>query len=77
MSELPAPPPSWAETAIDGIATAFFAVFVAVLFLGFENSSFPYAPVAILPLLGSLVALFWGNLSSDRRARAQPLHGSS
>ncbi len=60
------------EAAIDGVASALFAGFVGVLFLGYLDPGFPYNSLATLPLLGSLATLFWANLRSDRATRSAP-----
>lgn len=66
------PRSSLPEAAVDGIASALFAVFVGLLVLGYLDSGFPYASVATLPLLGSLATIFWANARADRRARSSP-----
>jgi len=71
-SEPVAVPRSRSELAIDGAATALFAVFVAALYLGFVDSGFPYATIAAFPLTGSLAIVFWGNLRADRFVRSHP-----
>jgi len=68
------PPPrrAMSEMAIDLAATALFAGFVALLLLGSENPSVPYNALAVIPLFGSLGALFWANLREDRIHRLLP-----
>lgn len=66
------PSSSLPEAVVDGIASALFAGFVGLLFLGYMDSGFPYASLATLPLLGSLATLFGANLRTDRRARSSP-----
>jgi hypothetical protein len=72
VTESSLPPPLLPEAAIDGVASVLFAGFVGVLFLGYLDPGFPYSSLATLPLVGSLVTLFWANLRVDRRARSAP-----
>jgi len=57
---------------MDGIGSALFVVFVVFLFLGYFNvyPTVPYSGLAAIPLLGSLLTLFWVNWTSNRQAGA-------
>jgi heme A synthase len=62
----------WSEPTLDGAAAALFVVFVVFLFLGYLSvyPTVPYSGLAAIPLLGSLVTLFWANWNSHRRTEA-------
>jgi hypothetical protein len=60
------------QTAWDALSAALLAAFIALLLAGFLNLSprLPYSSLAGIPLLGSLVVLWWANASFDRDSRS-------
>jgi len=67
-----APDPS--QDTLDVLVFALFAAFVILLFLGYlaPSSSVPYSDLGTLPLVGSLLALFWANWTGSHRGTAVP-----
>ena len=57
------------QVALDVLVFAFFSAFVGLLFLGYfaPSASVPYSALGTLPLIGSLVALFWANWQAEAR----------
>jgi len=56
------------QSALDAVSAVLFGVFVALLLAGFLNLSpkLPYSILAGVPLLGSLISLWWANASYDK-----------
>ena len=56
---------------LDGMASVFFAAFVALLLLGYLGMlpTVPFDALAAVALVGSLGCLLWANLMADRRGR--------
>jgi cytochrome b561 len=59
------------EAAADALAIALFVGFVVLLFLGYLYPSIPYSGLSAIPLIGSLVTVFWTNLRRDRPAQSR------
>lgn len=59
------------EVLYDSITVFLFLAFVIFLFIGYLGlwPGVPSSELAIVFLLGSLVVLFWANLSADRATR--------
>jgi len=70
------PPPRLSVRTADFISGGLFLGFVTLLFLGYLYATFPYSSLAAIPLFGSLITLFWANLTADRalRSTAKPLN---
>lgn len=71
VSEPLVTPAATSETALDGVVSALFWVFVLLLFVGYFNLNpvVPYSQLAAIPLAGSLAVLLYANARADRWAR--------
>jgi len=64
---------SISDTAADLLAGVLFVGFVGLLFWGYLFPGTPFSVLSALPFVGSLVTLFWANVSSDRRSCVVPM----